>query len=111
MAVEPNRLRAMVAGGKSNLSIALALNISIKEVILAVKELDAADERDYLRAPFNYAPSGLPDRKYRPWTTGEREAVLTSDASPKRMAKELGRTYVAVTAQRRILRREIHANR
>lgn len=105
VSLEPDRLRGMVSDGKSNLSIALSLGVSIKKVIVAVRELEIEDRREELKAPFDYAPTGMPDRKYRSWTTGERAAVLTSEATLDRMADKLGRTYGAVKTQRSTLRK------
>lgn len=106
MAADPGKIRAMVKEGKSNLSIALSLGVSIKEVILTVQGMeDERDAREKLRVPFDYVPNGLPNRKSKPWTTGERKAILTSEASLGRMAESLGRTYGSVNTQRSVLRK------
>jgi hypothetical protein len=97
----------MVAEGKSNLSIALALQMSIKDVIVAVQGMeDERGKREDIVRGFDYVPTGLPDRKSRGWTTGERKAVLESEAPLSKMAERLGRTYGSVKAQRSMLRKE-----
>lgn len=108
------RIRGMVEKGKTNLSIAIALGVSIKKVIEAVAEMeDPRMDRQKARfdKEFGYVVGGLPDRKSTRWTTGERAAVLESDVPLSYMAERLGRSYESVKAYRSLARKAQRASK